>query len=186
VDGREAVRPAAGLPHPLPELDRPGHAARPPDLRLYEDYARVVGGILDAAAITGFLANRIQGRSPDRESLRWAALVEKWAQERGQKPTSAADLHALIFFEKPGVWDAEGNVIDPGIAADINLQVAFADILGEGKELSQKQKLGHALRKQEDRVWAGHRIVRSGAKGLGGTLLYKVVPLDPPPSAGVV
>lgn len=125
----------------------------------YEEYARVLGGILDAACVPGFLANRKRGMGKDRESLRWAALVEVWAREIGAVTTAASHLYDIIV-------------------ANRDLNISFADIMGEGKELSQKQKLGNALQKQLGRVWGNHRIIRSAQKGTGGTVRYRLVPKD--------
>lgn len=130
----------------------------------YETYVKVMGGILDAAMVPHFLGNLPKGPGKDRESVRWAALVEAWYASRGGMATSSAELHAIIFG-----------------AGNSDLQIAFAD-MGEGSVLSQKQRLGNALRKQEGRVWGKYRIVLSAAKGSGGTLLYKLV--DPDEEAG--
>lgn len=129
----------------------------------YEEFARVMGGVLDAASVGGFLENRTKGGVKDRESIRWGALVQVWHASRGSMPTSSSQLHELIFGD-PKAVASEG---------DADLQVAFAE-MGEGSPLSQKQKLGNALRKQEGRVWGSHRIVLCDVKGNTGTLLYKL------------
>lgn len=128
------------------------------------DYARVMGGILDMAGIRGFLGNLKfkAATSIDRESLRWEALVKEWKTIYGTKPVSSGDLYDVIF----GV---EGQL--PG---DADLQVSFADILGEGTPLSRKQKLGHALAKQVDRVWGDRRIVLTEVVTRGGSPIYKL------------
>jgi hypothetical protein len=120
----------------------------------YEEYARVMGGILDCAGIPDFLGNRTKKAGKDRESLRWGALVEAWHAAREKLVTSTADLHTII----------SGNE---------DLTSAFAEIM-EGSLLGQKQKLGKALQKQEDRIWGKWRIVRSAAKGHGGTIIYRL------------
>ena len=135
---------------------------RPPGSRTmgsYESYARVVGGILEAAGIGEFLGNRAAVTGKDRESTRWPALVVAWEREKGRLATSGGEL-----------WEI--------IRGDADLSVAFADILGDGKELSQKQRLGHQLAKQQDRVWSGLRIKRCTAKTTSGSPLYRVVPAD--------
>lgn len=133
----------------------------------YEDYARVMGGILDAAMVEGFLGHRIKASAGDRESIRWKALVEAWYAKFGMMTTSAGQLHDMIF-----VGDPTANPPTPG---NIDLQVSFADVFGDGKPLSRKQKLGNALAKYQDRVWGDFRIVQSTAKGPGGVILYKLV-----------
>lgn len=135
----------------------------------YENYARVMGGILEVIEVPGFLDNRKTLAGKDRESTRWPALIAAWHEARGGMVTSAGHIYDLIF----GETDAYGKRVVEGKP---DLQVAFAEILGEGKELSQKQKLGRAIAKQEDRVWAGFRIVRSEAQTPNGSVLYKLMP----------
>jgi hypothetical protein len=133
----------------------------------YDHYARVMGGILDAAPVPGFLENRPKATGKDRESHRWPALVEVWFAERKSMTTSITQIYDMIF----GAPSKEGRG-----GGNPDLQVMFADILGDGKELSQKQRLGHAVAKQQDRVWAGHRIIRSSALGPNKTPLYRLAP----------
>lgn len=126
----------------------------------YEGYARTMGGILDAAGVVGFLGNMPKLKAGrDRESVRWPALVELWHRERGTMATSTSMLYDLIFG-------------DPG---DKELAVLFADIVGEGKELSRKQKFGQAIGKQDGRVWDEWRIARLGTKDRTGVTLYRLI-----------
>ena len=83
------------------------------------DRADDVDGV-PAAMVPHFLGNLPKGPGKDRESVRWAALVEAWNESRGAMPTSSAELHVIIFGS--GYSD---------------LQIAFAD-MGEGSVLSQK------------------------------------------------
>jgi hypothetical protein len=132
----------------------------------YEHYARVMGGILGAAGVAGFLANRGGEKGKNRESIRWPALIAAWHKDYGSLATSTGQLYDLIFGEP-----TKGG----HVGGDPELQIAFADILGDGKELSQKQRLGNALAKQEDRVWGTFRIQRSATLGSGGLVLYRLV-----------
>lgn len=137
----------------------------------YEKYSRVMGGILEVIEVPGFIANVKETIGKDRESTRWPALVRAWHEAREGMPTAGADLYQLIF----GEVDEYGKKVTAGKP---ELQVAFAEVLGEGKELSQKQKLGNALVKQVDRVYGDLRIVRCAIKTPNGAVLYKLVPSD--------
>ena len=145
--------------------DRPSGTNR---LGSYEEYSRVMGGILDAAMIPDFLTNATKIGSGERESPRWTALVEAWWTKWRDMLTTAGDLYAIIQGDPSA---------EPPIPGNADLQIAFADILGDGRVLSQKQRLGHSLAKQEGRVWGGYRIVRSEARGPNKTPAYRLSPM---------
>lgn len=135
---------------------KPGRAT----MGSYESYARTMGGILEAAGVSGFLDNRPKVKSGrDRESIRWPSLIDAWHRDRGTMATSTGQLFDLIFG-------------DPG---QPELRVAFADVIGEGKILSQKQKFGRAIGKQEGRVWGDWRIGRTSSRTADGAVLYRLV-----------
>jgi hypothetical protein len=130
-----------------------------------------MGGILHSAAVEGFLENRTMDNTRNRESSRWPTFVRSWNAYYGQTAVSATDLYALIF----GRPDADGGPIK----GDPDLQVAFVDLLGEKTALSQKQRLGRALAKQENRVYGDFRIVQSASVSLTGNYLYRLVSINP-------
>lgn len=135
---------------------KPGRAT----MGSYESYAKTMSGILEAAGVSGFLENRPKPKAGrDRESLRWPQLVEAWHRERGTMATSTGQLYDMVFGE-------------PG---DRELSVSFADIVGEGKELGRKQKFGHAIGKQDGRVWGEWRIARSSQVSRSGVPLYRLI-----------
>jgi hypothetical protein len=135
----------------------------------YEQYARIMGGILEAANINEFLENQPKLLQQDKDSLRWPPLLYKWWRSDQKKPFRTCDMyvhiHTYLFGEQ------------------------FADVLGDKSELSQKQRLGHALSKQEGRVWGPFhdengkevmpavRVVRSDARGAKGETLYVLEPV---------
>ncbi len=62
----------------------------------YETWAHMMGGILDAAGISGFLENRSAGRSrSDDSSNEWAAFVDVWWEEYADQPMTAGKLVTL-------------------------------------------------------------------------------------------
>ncbi|MFN8532695.1 MAG: hypothetical protein U0556_04030 [Dehalococcoidia bacterium] len=68
------------------------------DVRLgsYEAWSATIGGILDSAGITGFLANRRDlYAAADAESAAWRTLCQRWAEEYGDRPTTAAELFEI-------------------------------------------------------------------------------------------
>lgn len=127
----------------------------------FESYARVMGGILDCVGVLGFLENRSKmiGRNP--EATRWAALAEAWATQHDQSLVTCSELWQIITTTP-------------------DLHVAFSDLLGDSKDLSQKQRLGKALEKQTNQVWANWRITRSGVRARNGSVVYRLKPASDP------
>lgn len=121
----------------------------------YEAYAQTMGGILGSIGVEGFLANRkgLMGRNP--QGTQWKALADAWKEKHGLGLVTAGDL-----------WGT--------ITGSSDLQVAFAEVLGDKSVLSQKQKLGKALEKQTNQVWGEWRITRSTAKPRNGSALYRL------------
>jgi len=59
----------------------------------YENWARILGGILEAAGIHGFLENRDQrSDEADREAQRWTPFVGNWWKNYATNPVTPKDL----------------------------------------------------------------------------------------------
>lgn len=103
----------------------------------YENWARVVGGILECAGIDGFLGNLEEMmEASDIEGAAWHAFVAGWWQRHGSAKVKVSDLHSIaLLSEQP---------LD----------------LGGGNDLSQRTRLGKALARMRDRIFdvAGRRI----------------------------
>jgi hypothetical protein len=127
----------------------------------FESYARVMGGILDCIGVDGFLANRPRMIGQNTEATRWAALVAAWDAEHGGSMVTSSDL-----------WKS--------ITTSPDLAVAFADLMGDGREVSQKQRLGKALEKQVNQVWGEWRITRTTVKARNGSAVYRLKPASDP------
>jgi putative DNA primase/helicase len=121
----------------------------------YEDWARVMGGILEAADVPGFLENKTTTAERAADNQCWPLLSKAWHEARGEILTATADVHTIIL-------------------GDAALQVEFADIIGEGSANSQKKRLGKALARQAGRVWGGLKIDRSSSESFTGNTLWRV------------
>jgi putative DNA primase/helicase len=121
----------------------------------YENYVRVMGGILGSIGVDGFLKNRAKKVATNPETARWSALVEVWRATHGVGNVSAADLIAMI-------------------GKDVPLAEHFFEVLGEGTDLSRKQRLGKALVRVEGRVYHEWRIVRSETKTSTGNCCFRL------------
>lgn len=118
----------------------------------YENWAAVIGGILDVAGISGFLTGRDRLRTEaDIESGEWAALCQLWGEAFGERPVGASDVLPLA--------------VNAGILAGL--------WAGHG-ELARRQKFGRALQTRRDRIFAGYAIRLAGRDGTTHNLLYRV------------
>jgi hypothetical protein len=132
----------------------------------YAHYARVMGGIMDACGVDGFLANRARTVAANPEAVRWNALASAWYAQHKHGLLSTAQVWDVIMH-------AEG------------LAELFYDVLREGAHLSQKQRLGKALEAHKNRVFAATddgkpprttpwRLVRSAASSPTGNALWRL------------
>jgi hypothetical protein len=100
----------------------------------FESRARVIGGVLRDAGITGFLQGRRQMQSEaDRESASWAAFLEAWWRAYGDQPVTSGELLA--------------------VAED-----ALPEVVGSGSDRSRSTRLGLALARKRGRVFAALRL----------------------------
>ncbi len=116
---------------------RPPAPVRP--LGSFEAWAEVLGGILHAAGIPGFLQNLDDFyREANTETAAWRAFVVAWWGQFAQAPVLARELLPLA------------------------LEVDGLDIRGKD-EAAQARSLGKKLERMRDRVIGGSRIERAGA-----------------------
>ena len=140
-------------------------AGRPPGsgtLGSYEEWIRVVGGILDVAGVPGFLANADAFyERADEHEVEWRAFVGVWLDRHGEDSVRTGELRTLA--EESELLGAQ---------------------LGDGSERSQSTRLGNALRQREDRVYGGHRIQRDGT-GKRKVGRWRLAPAAPPEPGAV-
>lgn len=113
---------------------------------MFEAWASVMGGILRAAGIPGFLDNLedLYERADD-EGNKWRAFVSVWWETFSDREVGVAEIYHLVR-EK-----------------DLGLD------LGDGTERSQKSRLGMLLAGQRDRTY---QVESAGGKvGLTITLV---------------
>lgn len=123
--------------------------------RNFTPWARRMGGLLGTVAIPGFLKNRETFRArADNDGLAWDGFVEAWLAAWNTVSVGASQL-----FE---------------IAESCE---SFAEKLGDGHEQARKTRLGRILRREEGRIYAGHRIEKAGV--YQGAVRYHLVPVEP-------
>ncbi len=115
--------------------DRPEYHIR---LGSFERWSSVVGGIIQAAGIPGFLESLDElYDASDKEGQEWRAFADAWWRAFGAAPQKVADLNQ--FCEREGL---------------------MLDVRGDRSERSQQVRLGNALHSHRDQVYERYRIVK--------------------------
>jgi hypothetical protein len=119
-------------------------AAGLPAMGGYSSWVRTIGGILQHAGVTHFLANLAEFHaSADREASAWEAFLSAWHDQIGDTPVTVGDL--------------VGKMRDL-YAGERLLEAMPDELAGEWGKGSFPQRLGQALRKRTGRHY--------GASGL--------------------
>jgi hypothetical protein len=137
-----------------------GKPAGTESLGSFENWAAVIGGILEAAGVRGFLKNQGQlYENADAESELWRGFTRVWHEKFGFEFTTVSALLDLC---------AEANLL--------------SEILGDGSDRSRATRLGKQLRAQRDRVYGDLRI-EAGPDARSGAKTYRVVRVDGGPES---
>jgi hypothetical protein len=104
----------------------------------YENWAQIIGGVLETIGVEGFLGNLNEAlEASDAEGAAWRAFVQSWWDRFGTAEVGVADLFDLAVRSDPAI-----NI-------------------GEGSERSQRTRFGMLLPKMRDRVFQiAYRKVR--------------------------
>jgi hypothetical protein len=129
----------------------------------YPEWTAIIGGILQANGISGFLENEDELHklvNSETETLRDFVLA--WAKEHGKNKVGVKTLFELASYPddpSPGQWR---GLLDGQ--------------LGAGKQRARQTQLGLLLTRHRDTVIAGHKIVFAGNSN--GQKYYSLVPMD--------
>jgi hypothetical protein len=108
-------------------------------LGMFENWAAVMGGILDVAGVPGLLGNAQQFRATQADQVsEWRAFVVAWWQRYGEQTVGVEAIFELVTQDK--LLDA---------------------VLGDKGERSQRIRLGLALGKAVERVFGDYRVERA-------------------------
>jgi putative DNA primase/helicase len=114
-------------------------AGRPPGkktLGMFEDWATVIGGILDTAGVPGLLENSREFRAARADQAgEWRAFVTAWWNQHAEAQVRVDNLFELAIRD---------NLLD--------------SVLGDKGERSQRTRLGQNLVKMVGRVFGEFRI----------------------------
>lgn len=118
----------------------------------YEAWSRVVGGVLDAAGVPGFLGNLHEFYADaNTEGSSWRQFVEAWWERFGLEPKSATDL---LYLAGEAGFRFEG-----------------------WRDDDKKRELGTKLRGQKDNIYAGFAI-RQGTNRSSKSNSYRLEPRE--------
>lgn len=118
----------------------------------YEEWSRVIGGILAAAGIDGFLNDVLEVyETSDAEGAEWREFTAAWYQDFGSSVSHSRELFALC------------QRLD-----------LLGQVLGDGNEKSRQTRLGLGLSSKVDCVFGQLQIVASESGRRRG---YRVVPI---------
>ena len=96
----------------------------------YENWAQVLGGVLDVAGIEGFLGNLDEMlEASDGEGAVWRSFVSAWWDRFGTAEVGTSDLYELALTAEPPLP------------------------LGSGNDRAQRTRLGKALSRMRDRIF---------------------------------
>jgi hypothetical protein len=127
----------------------------------FEEWAEVVGGILELAGYTGFLGNRDEMyERVDAESEEWRTFTLVWWEDFGSDPQGVAGLFVV----------ARDRELLPSI---------FAGSTDNASERSLKTKLGRALKRQLDRRFGDLTIKAFGKDGHTSAAQYVLHRAEP-------
>jgi hypothetical protein len=120
----------------------------------YESWSNVVGGILDAAGIQGFLANREELYSrADAETEEWRSFTGRWLAVHGEAAVKAVELLELAQDFVPSV---------------------FERVKDGASQRALLTRLGRALSAKRDRSFAGVFIKHAGEDKHDGGALWRL------------
>jgi len=145
---------AAGKPEPKKPV---------PVLGGFEEWAKIIGGILSFAGVDGFLENLKQFHNEaDLEGEEWGAFLTAWVEVVGHVPKTSQELAAILRDTPKFAATLPGNL--QGILKD--------------PEKSFERSLGRALAAKEKRPYGEKNLALQRVNTTrDGVILWKVAPL---------
>ncbi len=131
----------------------------------YEEWARVMGGILDSIGVREFLGNLSSNDEVNSAEAEWRGFVSLWSTFLRDEEVTIKELYELAI---------ENDLL--------------SGVMGEGSDMSQRTKLGLALGNREGQVWDGKKIVipkdEAGRRRVHrtGGVLYRLVDIGDDPT----
>ena len=166
----------------------------------YSEWTQIVGGILKAVGIKGFLENAealYEQVNTEREA--WVEFFKAWATEFGSYDEKSGTWGAWVETDDERVeWKCriKGDEIQSVGVKELFLIASHDDtpandeglglldaFLGRGNNRSRQTNLGRWLRKHRDRVFGGYRL-EVVEKKVKGAAQFRLVNQNPPGEPG--
>lgn len=142
----------------------------------YDEWASIVGGILTAVGIEGFLSNAEKLYDTlDSEREAWVDFFQAWAERYGAYHPDKKERGLWISENQQNVWEPHPNMPPSvGVRDLFSLASHYDDkaegggedlldeLLGQGKETARRTNLGRLLKKHRDRVFGGYQLEMLG------------------------
>lgn len=160
----------------------------------YEQWSNVVGGILKAIGIKGFMENAKQLYDQlDTERQVWVEFFRAWADKYGAWNEDAKEWGAWVEIDSGKlVWEPkDGNKVESVGTKELFLIASHSDdtpddglgildiFLGDGKQQARRVNIGRLLQKRKDRVFGGYRLEILNEKKKNATQ-YRLVAVGTP------
>lgn len=131
----------------------------------FEQWSKVIGGILQVAGIPGFLENEdalFEMAVGKNQAV--GEFVKAWFDKFGRNPVASKDLFKLASYSDNNDDNRNGEWMN-----------LLADFVDGRTQQSRATKLGNLLKQNRNKVVAGHKVVDAGTSH--GYQLWKL--LDP-------
>jgi hypothetical protein len=134
----------------------PGPSKDTPIIGSFEEWSRVVGGVLHAAGVEGFLANseELYRRATD-DAGSWEAFLTAWFEGFGETPKTTKEVAEALYGRNDGYEELRETLPDEFGTPDPDL-----------RDPGFTRRLGNTFSKREHVRYGpeGYRLIRDGTK----------------------
>jgi hypothetical protein len=140
-------------------LGKPLWGGKP--LPSFESYSKVMGGVLEAAGVKGFMSNlHIAKKVAQSETAPWAAFVGAWFSAYGSTPRKIGNP---FDAGNGGVWDGDKSLVhlieEKGIGITIKGEPGIAQAVSLGKQMEHRRGSVYNVDGRELRLCCSERKV---------------------------
>jgi hypothetical protein len=136
-----------------------------PAIGTFDEWAKMVGGILHHAGVSRFLEN-LDGlyQQVDEEEVAWEAFLAIWSTDYGDRPVTVGEVTTALR--------TEGRPLREALPSDLAEALPGDDRKSDG---SFRKRFGKALAKRADAVFGSLRLERAGTDDHAHAVRWRVV-----------